>query len=889
MQKSYEYYQELLAGFPQFTNDTKINFAVGKILLLLRDANGLMYFSHLQTLKGSKKVKTSASMWSAIYLFENKKYAQAQKILNKIKAGKLKALEHYLSYQGAWLDFIINKESPSKITTVLQIQLNSLDAANNTKKNTKMRKENEILKDYILNDLAYFAAYQLNDAIVKNVFERYRRLDLHLAVLEYEIKTLVDAAKYSRGLALIKKLSLEFPSYQQLYLLYELERDVYFAQKNYGQMLSSIWNMGIFFDEQSIWYRGNIKRFRGNFVRDVQANLRIGIMNLAGLVKKNQTDKNMANRISIQLYEFLRKYDRGSSSSWKFMIEFAGFLQAANRLSDSTEVLLQVVKNKSFNSEDRKKISYTMIAQAKTIYSVFLRQKETEKNHSKMPKELQIYNDAVEAFVPLHPSDKMCPSLLLSVAKNRLQFGDKAGALVVFRNIVDRYSPSGEADASMNVIIDIYKADSMWMLVESNSKKFLSVNKFYAKNNLDRIFEVLKISQLKLAEEDLKKGQSEAAAKKFEKFGDNYPSDYRTPGAMVSAFYLRMKLLLSHDISRVALKYLKNYPQDKNRPNVVLSYAEVLMKTGDIRQSALWFTQFAKENPRHKEAIKYMKQGFSFFRAVDEVDYALKAIDEFALLSASAANDKDLLLQKAEIYEEIGQYPQAIKVYEKLSKPKPMFNDISALAAVKIQVLLMRLSKHSQNLNKAHDLKKLLLPLPYQRYFEAKNELAKLYLGIGLATKEKMRYVEKEDPANFISYSESLEKQVNVVDSALKKALDIGAKKIDEETFFHLASVHREISKRYQGLLNKNDFMDFGSYQRANARREKMHLEHQTKANKYIDDGIAAARSANIFDGMYYKLVREKEKINAGSNGHIEEVHFWPGYLSLSTSSTFTE
>ncbi len=888
LQKSYQSYQKLLADFPQFSRDPKINYAVGRSLILQRDSNGLMYFNHLATLKGAISEKNSAKFWSALYYFDLKRYPEAAKIFASFSRQKSGAYQSYAGYQEAWANFYAKKDTPSNMTATLKTQLSSLAKA--APLSGDKQSAQNVLKDYLFTDLAYFFATELNDSDAKEIFTKYKRPDLRLAVLDFEIRKLVASKKYDAALSLKQKLVDEYPTYAYRYLLASLELHIYFTRGDYGKVLSSLQPSAMFFDEKSPWTLENTKKIGKNFVAEVRRHLRTQILTYPNSIKRAKLAPNMRSQISIQFYEFLRKYDKESSSSLGFMVEYANALKAGGRLGDATDTLTQIVANQTFPLNDRKKVALTMISLAGTMLA---QQKPQTKSPQKMPqgypKEIKVFDSAVNAFIPLYPEDKRCPSLLFTVASHALQYGSTLNAIEIYRSVIAKYAPSSESDASMIEILAQQKKSSSWQQVEIDSESFIKRNKFFRQKTRGLIAEDLKASHLKIAEKYVAEGKEKEAAQKLESFANNYPKDNRASGALVQAFRLRKKLLNTDDISKVALTYFKNFPKDKNRAEIILTYAHILLKAGKTHESAVWFTQFARENPRHKDALANVLKGVSLFKATEEADLALKAIADFSSQNTVAAQNTELKFQKGEIYEGQGQYLKAIEIYEDLSKNKISANSTTALAAVKKEILAIRINKYGLNLKKADSLKKRISPLPYQQYFDAKNELAKLYLSVGLGTKNGIHFVERGDPANFISYSESLEKQCATIESSLKKALSVGAKKIDGETYYHLANLHRDLGRRYAILLNKTDFFDLGSYQRAHNRREKMYLAHETQANKYVIAGINSLQSVNIKDGIFYKLAKEKQKIDRGSTLRVDEVQFWPGYLSLRTSATYSE
>ena len=874
-------FRTLVTEFPRQPRTDAALYELAKTLGRLNNENAILYYKQLIKDHPNSHLLADAYLAMGEFYFERHRIADSIESYKNAMKFKSEKAYPFAVYKLGWAYYNAAAKSDKdaaanyeKSITAFKLVI-KLSERNIEKGNLDLRQE-------ALNDLVMVWAETEDTEGAWRYFSQINEKDAFYKMLERLGWLYSEAGKNSKAVAVYERLLNESPLRANNPTIRMKIASLHELTNSHNEVVKSMEVYGTTYLGNTAWRNAN--KAKPDMVAEAD---RLGETNIhrygALFHKRGQKAKSQEMmRAAAALYTLYLQYYEANTNSYEIryyladiLLDFKKWEQAATHFS----IVAKARKDGKFLKE------------AALNAVICMNNAISEAKYPKLPPPGQVTTpiaipaqktrlvEVIDTFITVLPKDKEGEPMRYTAAQVYFDYGHYPEAMKRFAGIVEEVPTTKQANAAAKVILAFYAEKEDWTNVIQWSARFSKSEKLMKTGLGTFITETLKHAMFKLAMSHERKKENDRAAAAFMDYQKTFPSDKDADKAVYNASLNYFKLGRVEDAIGASRLLLERYPKSTLRPDVLASMGETHESLGQFDEASRYYTTLARDYPRDKRSPDALFNAALLRKGLHDLDGSIALFTQFQNFYGKDKQADEATQEIASLQERKGQYPAAIKTYERLAQT------------------------HKGNLDKSLWAESKAAELTYLRVNAA--------AGTKALERVQKRLSAKDGPAAFDARQ--------VVSSTLFKSLDpafgdFKQLRIDSAEQINTQAVKKQqkleqIAKGYQNIiaLGNAEFIVASLYRlgemhdnfaetlfrappprnsnQVEANKFKSEIEKSAfplreEGRKFFDTAFKRSQDVETFSPWTKRAYQKQVELNPTKYAALREVSAEPGYLS---------
>lgn len=661
--KAVDLYEAFLHDFPKDPKVDQALFFLGyNYFELSQEEKGRVYYERLvKSFPESPYIEESNFALGEHY-FDKEEWKKAQARYDEIAKDKHARLYSFALYKKAWCQYKMGDAKSALATLERVIRAGKKKSSGGGVSNIRLA--GEATKDLIVfyaeaGDPKSARAYFENIVGGQKVFPMMEALAYHYA----------DIGNRSAARDIFKELISERPTAAKSFDYQYRIVTMYSGELKNDTFKAELFNWINGFGPGSEWYRANSSnsQLTQKSMALIESTLRTNIL------QNHQSAQNshspIAQRQAKDGYEiYFRTFKQGPRLDEmhffcaELLYDMGDYEQAAVHYAWVTD---NAPKSKYY---EKASLNTILALEKKLPKEEELRKRVAGNNLNPIafPPPVKAFQVAADKYVAAYPNGENVPAIRYKLGALYYYHNQFDQALGVFNSIIKQYPKSKYAKYAANLTLDIYNLKKDYSGLETAGHQILENNDLAKSEVGDEVKGVLQRVSFKKAQDLESKKDYAGAAKAFEGFGRSNPG---TDLGTSADFNAAVNYERAGDANKALAMYAlviqsKDAKHEDSRKKAHKFSAQLFERTGQYEKAAHAFENYAKTNPKDKEA-----QNFYYNAAVirDGMNAYTSALNDYqSYMETSRAPDrKENLFLIAKMYDRRGMQSKALEYYQK--------------------------------------------------------------------------------------------------------------------------------------------------------------------------------------------------------------------------------
>ncbi len=602
----------------------------------------------------------------AEYYFENDKWDQAYKNYSPLLKNKKHSKHMFALYKSAWCLYRLGKyrEALGYMEYIIKnSRSQNEEVASNKRTINKTKLETEALRDIVV----FYANYGKPEEAVAYFRSLVGGKDLknYIDKLAYFY---ADRGNKDAAADLFRILIAEEPANPKAFdYQYQIVQG-YFYTKNNARFKEELYRWIKDYGPKSAWagVNANNKELTETSDKLRETTLRNYIL------QQHQTAQNSRNSVSQQNasqgYKLYFEEFPKSEVSGDMHFYYGELLYDMQKFDEASLQYKWVVDNTPTSKFAGKSAQNLIIAVEKSLPSEQEMQKRVGDSVEKIALDPRVdrYIKVSNWFVEKFGTSDRAPEIRFRAGRMYYLSNHFDEAIVIFKEIVQKYPQTKYAEYSANLLLDIYNLKKDYIGLEKTAGELLSVKGIANSKAGSDIKDVLEKASFKRAQDlEAEKNYLESA-KQFEIFAKQNPKSDLAVTAMYNAG-VNYEKVGQVGAALLAYRYVmaSNDPKAKDlKPKAKRFLAKLYQDAGQFEEAAKTFEQVAREDLKNPAAANYIYNAAVLYEALGQYGDSVRAYNQFIDMTKRYQEKLDAIFSVATLYRKGNQISSALNRYK---------------------------------------------------------------------------------------------------------------------------------------------------------------------------------------------------------------------------------
>ncbi|MFS4459656.1 tetratricopeptide repeat protein [Bdellovibrio sp. HCB2-146] len=663
--KAVQLYEWFQRDFPRDPKMAQALFFLGYNYFELGDVKkGAQYYEQLTKQFPNSQFVGEAHFALGEYYFENEKWADAYKEYSFLIKTKKHRLHTFALYKGAWCLFRTGKMQQAMNYLEYIIKQGRAEAAEEAvggRKVNRMKLESEALRDIVIfyaeaGDPAKAASYF--DSLIEGDTSPY----LERLAYQYSARGNKESSR-----DVFKVLIEKNPTAAKAFeYQYQIVQNYYYA-KNTSSFKAELYTWIRDYGTNGAWYAQNNtnKELMDNSFKLRETTLRNYIL------QQHQTAQNSRAPHSQSLandgYNLYLQEFPNSPNVADMHFYYGELLFDMRKYDDAALQYKWVVDNGQQSKFYDKSAQNLILAVERSVPTDKDMQKAVGDSLDPIPLDPRVdrFIKVGLWYVEKFPKTERASEIKFRVGRLYYQSNHFDEAAKIFRDIVQKYPSSKQAEYSANLLLDIYNLKKDYAGLEKVGAELLAVSSIASSKAGADIRGVMEKASFKRGQDLEGEKKYLESAQSFEAFAKQNP---RSELAITATFnaavnYERAGMNGPAIASYQAVLASKDPQAEKMKPKVKRLVAKLYQDSAQFEEAAKLYKQTAQENPKDPLSANLMFNAAILYEALGRNEEAIRCYTEFTKMNKKQRDNIEVVYSMATIHRKAGQTGAAINRY----------------------------------------------------------------------------------------------------------------------------------------------------------------------------------------------------------------------------------
>ncbi|MCX6128922.1 MAG: hypothetical protein NTX25_07645, partial [Proteobacteria bacterium] len=412
-----------------------------------------------------------------------------------------------------------------------------------------------------------------------------------------------------------------------------------------------------------------------------------------------------------------------------------------------------------------------------------------------LPRVKQKLITMIDNYAALLPLEKEGHPMRFTAAMTWFEYGHYTEALNRFEKIGTEIPETPQGKSSLKMVLTYYADRKDWENLVRFSKKYYENPKIIATSLKEDIIKAMKTGVFNLGLQQNKENKLTEAAKTFESFQSQFPTDENADAALYNASTDYYKLAKIEEALRVGHILLKEYPKSKLAPKVTLDMAVTNESLADFPQAARLYKYYGLNFAKESDSVKALFNAATLYRGLKDFPESTSLHKKFIQLHNKDELVKSSVLQIAEMNEESHNWTEANQYYVQYSNLWPERSEQALISRARIAKISLQNNNRKDGLRDIRRLQKDLTDKGAPTALEARR----------IAAAALLDDIEKDYKAFAdirITDASRIEKDVSLKQEKLvdlvkryQEVIDLGSGEHTVASLYHMGIIHENFAK----------------------------------------------------------------------------------------------
>lgn len=663
--KAIQLYEWFQRDFPRDEKMPQALFFLGYNYFELGEVNrGVEYYDRLTREYPDSNFNGEAHFALAEFYFENEKWSQAYKEYSPLIKDKKHRLHTFSLYKGAWCLFRLGKSQDALkyleyIVKTGKAETGERIAGGRTVNRTRL--EGEALRDMVI-----FYAEAGKPENAASFFKGLVGKDYspYLERLAYQYS---DRGYKEPSRDVFKNLIQQNPTAAKAYeYQYQIVQDLYYSKDN-SRFKTELYTWVKNYGPGSVWYETN----KGN--KDlIENSYKLRETTLRNyILQQHQTAQNSRAAFSQEQasdgYQLYLKEFAESPLIGDMHFYYGELLYDMQKYDEAAVQYKWVVDNTPQNKFYGKAAQNLLLAVERSIPSDEEMQRKVGASTDPIPLEPKVerFIKVGQWYTEKFPGSDKAVEIKFRMGRLYYQSNQFDPAVKHFREIVQQYPNTKQAEYSANLILDIYNLKKDYAGLEKVGAELLAVPVIASSKAGADISDVIEKASFKRGQDlELEKKYSESA-QAYEGFAKKYPKSKLALAAVFNSGvnYERAGLNAAAIAAYQSVMASRDPGAEKLIPKVRPLLAKQYQDSVQFEEAAKMYKQSAEESPQSPLAANWIYNSAVLYEALGKYSEANASYEAFTKMSKVYSENIDAAFSMAQNYRKMNQRAAAILRY----------------------------------------------------------------------------------------------------------------------------------------------------------------------------------------------------------------------------------
>lgn len=659
--KSIQLYEWFARDFPKDSKMPQALFFLGFNYYELGDAKkGTEYYNELIKKYPRSEFVGDAQFAMGEHFFESDQWDAAYKAYTPILKNKRHRMYSFALYKSAWCLYRTGKAERG-MSYLEHIVRSSRQNQGKSNAHTA-RLENEAVRDMVV--------FYMEAGKPENAPGYFRSLvgkekaDTYLERLAYGYS---DKGNKDASREIFKYLIRNYPNSPKAFeYQYQIVQN-YFYIKDNQKFKAELYTWIKTYEKGSVWGQANAKD-----KELLEKSYKLRETTLRNYVlQQHQTAQNSRGQFSqsqaLEAYGLYIKEFSDSEQAGDMRFYYGELLYDMGKFEAASAQYKWVIDNAPKSKFFDKAAQNLMIAAQKSIPSDGDIQKKigSSTDPIQFDPNIQKFVQVANWYVSKFPNTEKAVEVKFRVARLHYQHNQFSQAEKEFKFVVEKYPKTQYAEFSANLLLDMYNLKKDYAGLEKIGAELLKVPEIANSKTGGDIRGIMEQASFKRAQDLEGQKNFAGAAQAFENFA------LANKGSKLS-ITAHFNAAVNYERANNANKAIENYlivansksPEaTPHKPKIPRLLAKLYQDSNQFEQSARYYIQAARENPKDPLAANFIFNAAVLFEALGNTKEAISSYTEFTKMNKKMSDNLEAVFSMAQIHRKNGQISQAIFKY----------------------------------------------------------------------------------------------------------------------------------------------------------------------------------------------------------------------------------
>lgn len=666
--KSTDAFRRLVREFPKHPRTDAALYSLAKTLLLLENDNAVLYFNQLVRSHPSSTLLPDTYLALGEFYFYKHDMEKAKDNYKEAMNFKESRVYPFAIYKLGWAHY--NSKSKNESDTVENIDkaIAAFKLAIKISEKDKDTPGNFNLRQEAINDLimVFAETERINEAM--EYFSRLGEKEAFYDMLERLGSIYEENGENQKSIDVFSRLLSESPTRARNPDIHARLAKLYDTSLNIPAVVETMKKMrSLYVDPSGQWVMANAKdkTLTDEAIEKSRKNIhRYGTLyhQQGQKLKKKPTLEAAAELYRLYLATFPK-----AEESYELRYYLADIYFSFDQFENAADEYYAVTQERPKDGKYLKEAALNAV--------VAIRRIDEKSEYQKLPALGQVSQPIplprvkqklvtmIDNFVALLPADKEGHPMRYTAAMTYFEYGHYPDGLKRFEQIGMEIPETTQGKNSIKMILTFHAERKDWENLVKFARKYYEEPKIAATPLKEEIVKMLKLGVFQLAVQQNKDSKFAEAAKTFESYQQQFPTDDNADRALYNASINYYKVAKVEEALAAGNLLLKQYPKSKLANDVTLDMAQTNEALADFSNAARLYKAFGLGFPKEEKAKLALFNAATLYKGLKEYQESIALYKKFIQMYPKDELSRSAHMEIAEMAETTKSYAEAIKYY----------------------------------------------------------------------------------------------------------------------------------------------------------------------------------------------------------------------------------
>ncbi len=804
--KSTDAFRKLVKEFPQHPRTDAALYSLAKTLLLLENDNAVLYFDQLVNQhKDSLLLADTYLALGEFYFYKQdmekaKTNYKAAMEASKGKLDKEQKVYPFAVYKLGWAYYNSKAKSDKDTLENIDKGIAAFKLAIKISEKDKDNPGNFNLRQEAINDLimVYAETEKIDEAM--EYFSRIGEKESFYDMLERLGNIYEDNGENSKSIDVFSRLLSESPTRPRNPDIHAKLAKLYDTTMNVPALVDTMKRMkALYVDPSSKWIVANTsnKVALDEAVEKTRKNIhRYGTLYHQ---QGQKTKKQPMLAASAELYKLYLATFPKTEEAYELRYYLADIYFQFEQFENAADEYYTVTQERPKDGKYIKESAFNSVVAIKKIDEASTYQKLPPLGQVStavpLPRVKQKLVTMIDNYAVLLPKEKEGFPMRYTAAMTWFEYGHYPEALKRFEGIGTDIPESTQGKSAVKMILTFYAERKDWENLVKYSKKYYENPKIVATSLKDDLIKAMKTGVFNLALQQNKENKLAEAAKTFESFQQQFPTDESADAALYNASTDYYKLAKVEDALRVGNLLLKEYPKSKLAPKVTLDMAQTNESLADFEQAARLYKYYGLNFSKEADSIKALFNAATLYRGLKDFPESISLYKKFIQLHGKDELSKSAVLQIAEMNELNRNWSEATQYYNQYAGIWPERSEQNLVARARLAKIALQSNNRANGVKEIRRLQNDLVVKNAPPALEARRIAAAALLEDIENDYKNFSEIRVTDATRIEKEVGSKQEKLVELVKRYQEVIDLGSGEHTVASLYHLGVMHENFAK----------------------------------------------------------------------------------------------